>query len=464
MVFVYLATIQIWLQWKLNYDIQNLEKFGGLSMLRKMILIIALSVFILSTQTVFAKNVYTLREAVNEATSNSYIIKEAIQNEQAAWEKYKSAKANMLPKLSFSYNYTRLKDYPYIISQGIKIKAGHRNNINWNITITQPIFTGFALTTQKEMAKLGFDMSKIQKRQAILDVAENIKIAYFNILLAKKYLKVAKEEVKNLKAHENNSNNFYKTGIIPYNDLLKSKVALSNAIQNEVKAKNNLKLAISSFNLALRRKIDAPTKVKYVLTLRPYNTSLNELIQIAMRKRPVIRVLYKQLRQSYLGVKLAKSAYYPQISIFAQYQQTGKDMLANKNDSSNNHSASVGIQVNWNVFEFGKRYHDVEYQYHKMFALREKINSIKNNIKLDVESAFLDLNSSKQNVKTAKIALKQAKENYKITVERYKQQLATSTDVLDASSYLTQAETNYYSALYGYNIAMAKLKRAVGEK
>ncbi len=433
-------------------------------MLRKLILIIFLSILVVNPYTAFAGKVYTLQEAVNEAISNSYTIKEAIQNEKAAWQQYKSAKANMFPKLNFSYNYTRLKDYPYMLSQGMKIQAGHRNNINWNITITQPIFTGFALTTQKEMAKLGFDMSRIQKQQAVLDVAENIKIAYFNILLAEKYLKVAKEQVKNLKAHESNSNSFYKTGIIPYNDLLKSKVALANAVQNEVRAKNNLKLAVSSFNLALRRSIDAPTKVKDVLTFRPYNVSLRELINIAMRNRPEIRTLYAQLKQSYLGVKLAKSSYYPQVSVFAQYQQTGRDIWADKNDQSNNHNASVGIQINWDIFEFGKRYHDVEAQYHKTFALKEKINSIKNNIKLDVESAFLELNSSKQNVKTAKIALKQAKENYKITVERYKQQLATSTDVLDASSYLTQAETNYYGALYGYNIALAKLKRAIGKK
>ena len=433
-------------------------------MLKKVITAIILSLFMFGFSSAYARNFYTLQDAVNQAISNSYIIQEAVQNEKAALSKYKSSNANMFPKISFSYNYTRLKDYPYSLSQGMKIKMGYRNNINWNVMITQPIFTGFALSTQKKIAKLGLNVSRIQKRQAVLDVAENVKIAYFNILLAEKYLKVANDEVKNLQSHKNDSSNFYKTGIIPLNDLLKSEVALANAVQNKVKAENNLKLAVSSFNLALRRKINAPTRVKDILTFKPYNASLNELINIAMKKRPEVRALYVQLKQTHLGIKLAKSSYYPQISAFAQYQQNGRDIFANENGYSSNHNASVGIQANWSIFEFGKRHYDVQVQYHNFLALRQKIKSIKDSIKLEVESAFLNLNTSKQNVKTAKIALRQAKENYKITTERYRQQLATTTDVLDASSYLAQAQTNYYSALYGYNIALAKLKRAIGER
>ena len=433
-------------------------------MFRKIAILFVVFLLLLGGEFVYAKDVYTLNRAVKEAISNSYIVKEAIQNQRAAIEKYKSSKANMLPKMSFAYNYTRLKDYPYSLAGPMRMKVGNRNNVDWNVMITQPIFTGFALTTQKEMAKLGINVRRIQRRQAILDIAENVKKAYFNILLAKKYLKVANEEVKNLKAHESDAEKFYKSGIIAYNDLLKSKVALANAVQNRVNMKNNLKLAISSFNIALRKNINADTDVVDVLSFKKRTFSLDNLINTAIRKRPAIRELNIKLRQSYLGVKLAKSSYYPDVSTFAEYEQTGKDVLADDNDFSNNHNLMFGVRVQWKLFEFGKRHFDVEEQYHKTFALQNKIDSIKDSVKLEVERALLDLNSSKQNIQTAKQALKQAEENYRITSLRYEQQLTTSTEVLDADSYLTQAQTNYYNALYGYNIALAKLKRAIGER
>ena len=70
---------------------------------------------------------------------------------------------------------------------------------------------------------------------------------------------------------------------------------------------------------------------------------------------------------------------------------------------------------------------------------------------------------AKINVETAKKSLSQARENYRVTNEGYRVQVSTSTDVLDARAYLTQSEMNYYGALYGYHVALAALKRAIGE-
>jgi len=49
-----------------------------------------------------------------------------------------------------------------------------------------------------------------------------------------------------------------------------------------------------------------------------------------------------------------------------------------------------------------------------------------------------------------------------MTKLQFKQQVATSTDVLDARTSHSQAESNYLQALYGYMIAIAELERAVG--
>jgi len=59
--------------------------------------------------------------------------------------------------------------------------------------------------------------------------------------------------------------------------------------------------------------------------------------------------------------------------------------------------------------------------------------------------------------------LDQARENLRITNVQYRQQMATTTDVLDATAFLSQGQTNYYSALYGYQMAMAELERAIGK-
>jgi outer membrane protein TolC len=76
----------------------------------------------------------------------------------------------------------------------------------------------------------------------------------------------------------------------------------------------------------------------------------------------------------------------------------------------------------------------------------------------------LDCQVTFKNIKTAEKALDQARENFRITNLQYQQQAATSTDVLDANSFLTQADTNYYSAVYSYLDANAALERAIGKQ
>ncbi len=58
--------------------------------------------------------------------------------------------------------------------------------------------------------------------------------------------------------------------------------------------------------------------------------------------------------------------------------------------------------------------------------------------------------------------MEQAEENYRMNVERYREQVATSTEVTDAETLLTEARNNYYGALYQYNLVWASLERALG--
>jgi len=60
--------------------------------------------------------------------------------------------------------------------------------------------------------------------------------------------------------------------------------------------------------------------------------------------------------------------------------------------------------------------------------------------------------------------IQEKRKYFRLNQERYSEQMATTTDVLDAQLLLTQAENNYYSALSDYHIAKARLERAIGKE
>ena len=89
---------------------------------------------------------------------------------------------------------------------------------------------------------------------------------------------------------------------------------------------------------------------------------------------------------------------------------------------------------------------------------------IEDGIRFQVKEAVLYLEEAEKNIPTTQKAVLQAEENLRVSKERYRSQLTTSTEVLDAQTLLTQARLNYYNSLYDYNLAEARLQRAMGER
>ena len=406
----------------------------------------------------------TLNKAIEMALHNNTLIKQAIENKEAAIEEQKSARSDFFPKASAAYSYTRLKDSPYSIMEGTQIDVGDNDQYHWDLTLSQPLFTGFALSTRYEMAKLGVDIKDAEKEQAILDVVKQVKAAYFNILLTKKFFVVADEAVNQLESHVRDAEKFYEQGMIPYNDLLRSKVALADVEQNRVRVESNVEMAVSAFNTLLQIDLNRKTTIEDIPDIAPGSYDLTNCFKEAIEKRPELKALRLALKNADHGVTLAQSAYYPKVNLVGSYEQNGDNPQATENDYGNTHNASVTLQARWTFFEWGKTKAEVnKYRRNKSF-LAEKLKGIEDSIKLEVKSAFLALKVAEQNIQTAQKSLVQAKENWRITNLQYQQQMTTSTEVLDARTFLTRAETNYYGALYGYMISLAELERAVGRE
>ena len=85
-------------------------------------------------------------------------------------------------------------------------------------------------------------------------------------------------------------------------------------------------------------------------------------------------------------------------------------------------------------------------------------------IRLEIKSTYLRTREAEENIRSVEKAIDQAKENFRINQERYKEQVATNTDVLIAQTLLTRTMTNYYNALYDFQLSKAALYRAMGQE
>ena len=123
----------------------------------------------------------------------------------------------------------------------------------------------------------------------------------------------------------------------------------------------------------------------------------------------------------------------------------------------------VTVAAQWNVFEWGATRDEVQSSRADLSKARLALVQVRDAVRLEVKQNYLALTAAEQNIRVAEKAREQAKENYRMSEERYREQVATSTEVMDAETLLTSALNNYYGALYQYNLAWASLERAMGQ-
>ena len=404
----------------------------------------------------------TLDRALEIALANNPAVLRAASNLAATEQNAKAARADRLPKLSTSYSYATLADSPYANFNGNKMVVASRDQFNWDLKLTQPLFTGFALTAKTRLAELGVSTSQAEQQLAVLDLTARVRLSYYEILRKKQLLNVADETVTQLTAHLNDAQNFFDQDLIPLNDLLKSKVALSNADQIRLQAESDLELAISQLNMLLRLPLEQPTSIVDETPAPEPLPELAPLLDEALANRPEPRTLQLALDKNDQQLRLAKSSYYPEVDLEGRYFRTGDDPAASNNDYANDHNESLGVKATWTFFEWGRTRALVNSQIHARDSLAAQLEETRDNVRLQVRQNWLQLKVAKASIKTAEEAQIQAEENFRLTRLQYQQALATSSDVLDARALLSQAEANTYNSIYGYLSARAQLERSVG--
>ncbi len=403
---------------------------------------------------------FTLESSIAYALTHSTQMLFTKEGVAAAEAVKKKQVTEFLPKLSANYAYTRLDEEK---SPFLNVVTSPQDLYQFTATLDQPIFSGFSNKTQYEISSLGLDIARLLEQQMRLDLIFKVKTAYFQILQKEKLENVAKQAVTQLEAHAEVAKNFYEVGMIPKNDVLEAEVELANANQDLVVALNEVQLARSRFNTLLRRPVDAPLTVEDIMTYHPFTQAYEDCVESALQKRPEVQIAELEVETADREVDLSKAGLYPSIDFQAHYYRRGDDPgLDGGEGIFFDEEWDVMAIASWTFWEWGKTRYGVHEKKRRQAQAQLNRITVEDNIRQEVKDAYLTVKAAESAILTVQKAIEQAKENFRMNQERYKEQVATSTDVLDAQTLLTDTQTKYFNALSAFNISKAGLNRAMG--
>jgi outer membrane protein TolC len=287
-------------------------------------------------------------------------------------------------------------------------------------------------------------------------VALDFIIAYFDLLETEKMELVGEKEVERLISHLTMAQSLYKEGVITRNDLLQAEVRLSDAQQRLLTTTNMREVNASRINNILSLPLKNPVRVTDVAGEPRCEADIDEAWGIAEKQRLELKTIDRELKINDLEKAARKSEYFPKIFAEGGYNYTENRYLLH----DDNWTFMLGL--NLNIFNGGSTKAEIakiDYQREQLLEQRRKLVD---DIKLEAEKNWLDMKNAGERINVTRGAIKQGEENLKINKERYREGAGTSTDVLDAITLLTTAETNYYRAEYELRRAHGAFMYAIG--
>lgn len=404
---------------------------------------------------------FTLEQTIEKAIEVNLKLKSSQEEIKAATAVKNAKRTNFFPTLNSSYQY--IKSDETAVVGGTVLKAGRE--YTFVTGFKQPIFDGFSLLNQYNIAGLGLDVSVVSEKLLLQDIILDAKRTFFDLLKAQKLVAIAQETVTQITAQKDVAENYYTVGMSPLNDFLQAQVELANAEQQLIVAKNDLANAESRFNVLLRRSINSTVNVEDILDYTSFEHDLDYCISEAGNARLEIQIADKEIEIAQKEIALVQKDYWPSVNLNGNYFFNGTDWDADGGPGiSDPEGWTLTALASWNFWEWGRTTYGKKEKLSRLSQAELQKTDILDNIHLEVKTAYLRTQEAEKAIITIEKAIEQAKENFRINEERYKEQMATSTDVLNAQTLLSRTMTNYYNALYEFKKAKASLYRAMGQE
>lgn len=398
----------------------------------------------------------TLRDCLARAAAANTVLKVASHDEKIAAENIAIAESGYLPRVDFQAGYVAQQEPQSVKIGPTAIPTQERNYGFANLSVYETLYDFGRTASRREQASLAREAILHGYRGQEQDVFLQVVQAYYGILEEQKLLFTAEEEVKQTTDHQRVAQTLYEQGVVTRNDLLQAQVKLANSKQRRLAAANNLENGWLYLNFLTGRPAGFRGELQEPAA-REEAAELDMMMEIALRKRPEIAAVKKSIQVDEAAVKESKSNYYPELFAKLALDYTQNDKVEEQTIMS----ATIGFKIN--LFD-GLATTSRQRQALKVKSREEeRLRSLTANIRLELQTALNDLKVAGERIAVTEKAIQQSEENLRINNDRYLEKVGTATEVIDAQTLLTQTRTDYFSAVFDYQVAAARVKRSIGE-
>ncbi len=406
---------------------------------------------------VLAQQPWSLEQCIDYAIEHNLTIKQQEANRDQSKIELNTAKWSRLPDLngsaSHSFNFGRS------LQANNTYQSINTQNTGLNLSTSIPLFTGLQIPNNIALSKLNLKAAIEDLNKAKEDISIQVASAYLQVLFNEELSKVAHEQVRLSKEMLEQQSAYYKVGKVSESEWREAQSRVAQDQLSAVQADNNFRLALLDLSQLLE--LSSPDNFSIVspdideADLIGNLTSPTEIYNQAVLTKPSIKAAQYRLEGAAHNIRIARSAYYPQLSFGAglstnYYKMSGRNNAGFGSQLQDNFSQYLGLSLSIPIFNRLSTRNRVRSARIQQTTLGWQLEESKKTLYKEIQQAYYNAVSAESQYQSSITADKAAEVSFNLMKEKYVNGKANSTQYNEARTNWMKAVSDRIQAKYDY--------------
>ena len=413
-----------------------------------------------------AQKVLSLKDCLKIGIENNLSLKSSRNEVTKGKHNISENRARLLPQINFAAGFNDNFTPPVSVTDGTaygklyNVTKTLQYNSSASLQLQMPLYSQTALTAV-EIAKTLDNLNQLSYEKAREDIIMQIAKLYYLIQNTTEQIAIIGDNLKRFEELKKFAQAFYDNQMALGVDLKRINVRIESTDVSLANAKAMLR---EQYNM-LKYAMDYPADEEILVEVKHVD-DINMAAQSGLNANLYeLQLMRTQEKLSEQQVKLAKDAYLPTIALtgnftFSAYTDKFKNWFHSGESNHWYDSNGLGISLRVPVFDgFEKR---SKIRKAKIDADNARIayeNTLKN-LQTQYSNAVNDQLNNERNYRKQRDNYRLAEDIYKVTMDRYREGVTSMVEVLQDEMSMSEAQNNYLTAHYNYeisNLAVLKL-------
>lgn len=373
-----------------------------------------------------------LSAVVQAAMQNNKSLKSARAGLKSAQLEARAAKRASLPQIDLDASYNHVTDVPEIQLpfSTSKIRLGTYDKYDSGISLSYPVFTGFAVSAKNEMQEQQTGMQKVHIEALQNQTAFEVISAYRMVQSLKINIRTLTAARQRMQLQLERSRIVVENGMMLAVDTLALRIAVLDYDKRILEAEGKLSTAWQQLENLAGQPVEVTREVPGVPS--------NKVPQWKNLSQTPIRILEVQKEMAKSSERLVRANYYPKIVLQAAYRygKPGLDMITNDWMSY----GVWGVGISWNLFHGLSESLQIEASKSRQESIEFQKRGTEEKLQLDYNRTLNEYKVLQKQMAIGENAVRLAGDRLEQIKIQFEQGQATVTDFNSANLELTEAQ------------------------